>query len=89
MLFKTTGKVIKRDEVLAFSANNDEKTTRDNQPRVTYTKVTVSALNLIKFTMKFTKGNICKLIQAMSKEWKNIFLDMLNVVENSLTNNEY
>lgn len=89
MFFKTTGKVIKRDEVLAFSANNDEKTTRENQPRVTYTKVTVSALNLIKFTMKFTKANIRKLIQAMSIEWKSIYLDTLNVVANSLTNNEY
>lgn len=45
MFLKTTGKVVKSDEVLAFSADNDEKTTRENQPRVTYTKVTISALN--------------------------------------------
>lgn len=57
MFLKTTGKVVKSDEVLAFSADNDEKTTRENQPRVTYTKVTISALNLTKFTMNFTKGN--------------------------------
>lgn len=32
------GKVVKSEEVLAFPADNDEKTTRENQPRVTYTK---------------------------------------------------
>ncbi|KAK2562334.1 Eukaryotic translation initiation factor 4E transporter [Acropora cervicornis] len=32
------GKVVKSDEVLASSTDNDEKTTRENQPRVTYTK---------------------------------------------------
>ena len=48
---------MKSDEVLASSTDNDEKTTRENQPRVTYTKVTISALNLTKFTIYFTKGN--------------------------------
>ena len=57
VFLKTTGKAVKSDEVLAFPADNDEETTRENQPRVTYTKVTISALNLTKFTTNFTKGN--------------------------------
>ncbi|XP_015762227.1 PREDICTED: eukaryotic translation initiation factor 4E transporter-like isoform X2 [Acropora digitifera] len=32
------GKAVKSDEVLAFPVDNDEETTRENQPRVTYTK---------------------------------------------------
>lgn len=56
VFLKTTGKVVKSDEVLAFPADNDEET-RENQPRVTYTKVTISALNLTKFSTNFTKGN--------------------------------